>query len=34
MSVREQIAANIVTTLQGITSPIAIKYVTREPFDF
>ena len=34
MSVREQIAANIVTTLQGITSPVAIKYVTREPFDF
>jgi|TARA_R110000765_G_scaffold56994_3_gene112113 hypothetical protein len=34
MSVREQIAANIVTTLQGITSPVAVKYVTREPFDF
>lgn len=34
MSVRENIANNIVSTLQGITSPVAIKYVTREPFDF
>lgn len=34
MSVREQIAANIVSTLQQVSSPIAIKYVTREPFAF
>ena len=34
MSVRENIANNIVTTLQAITSPVAIKYVTREPFAF
>lgn len=34
MSVRESIAANLVTTLQAITSPITIKYVTREPFEF
>lgn len=34
MSVRENIAANIVTTLQGMTSPVAASYVTREPFDF
>jgi hypothetical protein len=34
MSVREEIAGNIVTTLQGITDPVAVKYATREPFDF
>jgi hypothetical protein len=34
MSVRELIAENIVTSLQGIISPVVIKYVTREPFDF
>ena len=34
MSIRESIAQNMVTTLQNITSPISIKYVTREPFDF
>ena len=34
MSVRENIAANIVTTLQAVTSPVVIKYVTRQPFDF
>ena len=34
MSVRENIANNIVTTLQAITSPVAVKYVTREPFAF
>ena len=33
MSVRENVAANIVTTLQAITSPV-LKKVTREPFDF
>ena len=31
MSKRESIAAHIVSTLQGV---VAIKYVTREPFDF
>lgn len=31
---RESIAANIVTTLQGITGSYAPKLVTREPFDF
>jgi hypothetical protein len=34
MSVRESVAANIVTTLQAMRSPIAARYVTREPFDF
>lgn len=34
MSTRENIANELVTTLQGITSPIAVSYVTREPFDF
>ena len=34
MSVREKIAEDIVDTLKAITQPIAIKYVTREPFDF
>jgi len=34
MSVRENIAANLVTSLQAITSPVTIKYVTREPFEF
>ena len=33
MSVRENVAANLVTTLQAITSPV-INKVTREPFDF
>ena len=33
MSVRENIAGNIVTTLQAITTP-RVKKVTREPFDF
>ncbi len=33
MSVREDIASNIVTQLQAITSP-AVKLVTREPFEF
>ena len=33
MSVRENIAANLVTTLQAISSP-SIKKVTREPFEF
>jgi len=34
MSVRENIANNLVATLQAVTSPVGIKYVTREPFDF
>ena len=34
MSIREDIAANIVTTLDAVTQPVAVKYVTREPFDF
>ena len=34
MSKRESIAADIVTTLQGATTPLTPKYVTREPFDF
>ena len=34
MSVREKIADNLVETLQGITTPVKTKYVTREPFDF
>lgn len=34
MSLREDICQNIVTTLQGASSPLTIKYVTREPFKF
>lgn len=34
MSLRENIAADIVTTLRAATTPTDIKYVTREPFDF
>ena len=34
MSKRESIAANIVSTLQAMSLPVAAKYVTREPFDF
>ena len=34
MSVREEIADNIVVTLNGIINPVAVKYATREPFDF
>ena len=34
MSVRENIASNLVTTLQAVTTPVTIKFVTREPFDF
>jgi hypothetical protein len=34
MSIRESVAANIVTTLQAMTTPVQAKYVTREPFDF
>jgi hypothetical protein len=34
MSKRESIAQNLVTTLQAASSPVSIKLVTREPFDF
>mgnify|MGYP001590831565 FL=1 len=34
MSIREDIAVNLVQTLQDIKQPVDIKYVTREPFDF
>jgi hypothetical protein len=34
MSIRESIAANIVTTLKAMRTPVQAKYVTREPFDF
>ena len=34
MSVRENIAGNLVTALQAVTTPTNIKFVTREPFDF
>ena len=34
MSVREEIADNIVITLNGIINPVSVKYATREPFDF
>lgn len=34
MSVRENIAGNLVTALQAVTTPTDIKFVTREPFDF
>lgn len=34
MSVREKIADNIVDTLKSVLSPVKVKYVTREPFDF
>ena len=33
MSVRENIASNIVTVLNAISSPITLKKVTRQPFD-
>ncbi len=34
MSIREDIATNITDTLSAITSPLDVKYVTREPFEF
>ena len=34
MSIRESAASNIVSVLQAATSPVAAKYVTREPFEF
>ena len=32
MSLRENIAANIISTLDAVTSPIELKKITREPF--
>lgn len=34
MSIREDIAKDIVTTLKAMRSPVSASYVTREPFDF
>lgn len=34
MSRREDIAQNIVTTLSAASTPLSIKYVTRQPFEF
>jgi hypothetical protein len=34
MSVRESIAANIITTLKDVIAPVRISYATREPFQF
>lgn len=34
MSIRESIASNIVSTLTAITSPVTVKYVNRDDFDF
>ena len=34
MSIRETIAADIVTTLTNMTSPVTLKKVTRDPFDY
>lgn len=34
MSTREKVADNIVDTLKGVSNPVKVKYVTREPFDF
>ena len=33
MSKREDIATNIVTTLQAMTTPVSASFVTREPFE-
>ena len=33
MSIRENIASNLKTTLEGISSPITFKKVSRMPFD-
>ena len=33
MSKREDIATNIVTTLQAMTTPVSAAFVTREPFE-
>ena len=33
MSLRENIAANIITTLDAVTSPIEFKKISRQQFD-
>jgi hypothetical protein len=33
MSNRENIASNIITVLDAMTSPVELKKITREPFD-
>ena len=33
MSIREDIAANIITVLDAVSSPIELKKITREPFE-
>ena len=33
MSKRENIASNIITVLDAVTSPIEFKKITREPFE-
>jgi hypothetical protein len=33
MSLREDIAANIITVLDAVVSPIELKKITREPFE-
>ena len=33
MSVRENIASNLLSTISGISSPITIKKATRQPFE-
>ena len=33
MSLREDIAANIITVLDAVTTPIELKKITREPFE-
>ena len=34
MSIREDIATNLVDTIKAVKTPVAVKYATREPFDF
>jgi hypothetical protein len=34
MSVREKIASNIIATLDAMTSPVDLKKITREPFEY
>jgi hypothetical protein len=34
MSIREDIAKNLVDTIKAVKTPVAVKYATREPFDF
>jgi hypothetical protein len=33
MSIRENIASNIISTLDAVSSPIEFKKITREPFN-